>query len=125
MKTQKDEAKEQLRSSVESIVKAIEEGYACEDPSMYDGQYEEGDIINACDYLQDALDIEYRVGTGDKGKLEYRSAKILVAFGGPNIWIDTGAQKVIGAWWGDYFEMSYDKDAMGIDDFCRELFECR
>lgn len=116
----KDDCKQQLRDHVLSIVTAIEGGYVCDDPSMYDDQYEEGDIISASDYLSNVLDIEYYANS----KKEYLGANILVAFGGPNIWIDTKKQKVIGAWWGDYFEMSYSNDAMDIDGFCSELWGC-
>jgi hypothetical protein len=70
------------------------------------------------DYLTDVLDIEYRVGSDRK----YKSAEVLVAFGGPNIWIDTKREKVVGAWWGDHFEASY-ADRIGLDNALEELFE--
>jgi hypothetical protein len=75
--------------------------------------------MSGFDYLSDVLDVEWRVGS-DK---TYRSAKILVAFGGPNVWIDTDSEKVIGAWWGDYYEESYT-DNMGLNEACEELFNC-
>lgn len=92
---------------------------------------EEGDLIlggeevtcvgpmSGFDYLSDVLDIEYRVGS-DR---EYRSAELLVTFGGPNIWIDTKRNMVVGAWWGDHYEAPY-RDEMGLDDACEELFNC-
>lgn len=70
-------------------------------------------------YLYNILDIEYRVGS-DR---EYRSAEILVAFGGPDIWIDTKSNMVKGAWWGDYAEYPFE-DNIGLDDACQELFNC-
>ena len=48
----------------------------------YETDNEEG--CNALDYLEDVLDINYYVDQ----KKEYLGARILVAFGGPNIWID-------------------------------------
>ena len=33
--------------------------------------------------------------------LDYVGSQLLVAFGGPNIWIDTQHQQVKGYWWGD------------------------
>ena len=75
--------------------------------------------IGALDYISDALDIEYTVSSGG----EYLGARVLVAFGGPNIWINTRYNKVEGAWWGDSADFSYD-DEMGLDDACREIFEC-
>jgi hypothetical protein len=47
-----------------------------------------------------------------------------VAFGGPNIWINTRTKQVEGYWWGDKCIMSYDRDEMGLDDALSELFNC-
>ncbi len=76
--------------------------------------------MSGFDYLTDGvLDVEFRVGS-DR---EYRSAEILVALGGPNIWIDTKSTMVKGAWWGDYFEYPYT-DNIGLDEACEEWFNC-
>ena len=48
----------------------------------------------ALDYLDDALDIQWVT----QGGLTFIGARVLVAFGGPNIWIDTAKQKVEGFW---------------------------
>ena len=79
------------------------------------------DIISGFDYLQDVLDIQYIVN----GNGEYFAARILVAFGGPNIWINTQTKTVEGYWWSDSAFSSYYDDAINIDDACRELWECR
>jgi len=50
---------------------------------------------SAYDYLESALDIEYRVN----GEREYRSAEITLAVGGPNAWIDTKTRTLHVAWW--------------------------
>jgi len=76
--------------------------------------------FSAFDYLQDALDIEYIVN----GKGEYLGARVLVAFGGPNIWINTRTGTVEGAWWADRAEASF-KDNIGLDDALSELWACR
>ena len=71
------------------------------------------------DYMTDILDIEYRCGS-DK---EYRSCKIMVACGGPNIYIDTAAALVKLYWWTDYAEypISYNtRDA--IDEWAEEYW---
>jgi hypothetical protein len=73
------------------------------------------------DYFADALDIEYRVGS-DR---EYRSCKILVAFGGPNIWIDTEKSKVILQWWTEHAEAEIDEDTNdAINELFEELYNC-
>jgi hypothetical protein len=110
-----------VKSHVLSIVKTIENGYKSEGLDYYDGQYEEGEIIGGLDYLMDALDIQYIVN----GESEYLGARVLVAFGGPNIWIDTSRQLVEGYWWGDSFTASYNNDEMDIDGALSELWECR
>ena len=76
--------------------------------------------IGGLDYISDALDIEYTVSSAG----EYLGARILVAFGGPNIWIDTRHNRVDGHWWQDSYNCAYT-DAMGLDDACRELWECK
>lgn len=74
--------------------------------------------FNAYDYLQDALDIEYIISS----KKEYLGARVLVAFGGPNIWVNTRTNIVEGYWGFDKYVCSF-KDALGLDDALRELYE--
>ena len=76
--------------------------------------------FSAFDYLQDALDIEYLVN----GKGEYLGARVLVAFGGPNIWVNTRAKTVAGAWWGESASATFE-DNLGLDEALEELWNCR
>ena len=78
-------------------------------------------IKSGFDYVHDALDIQYIV----TGKSEYLAARILVAFGGPNIWINTQTQTVEGYWGGETALSHYYTDKMDIHDACREYWECR
>lgn len=94
-------ADEALKQQVNHIARTIEAG---------------GD---AMEYLEDSLEIEYYVGS-DK---QYRGARVLVAFGGPNIWIDTKFKRVEGHWWGDSYSATFT-DEMGLDDTLSELFNC-
>ena len=80
----------------------------------------EGVMQSAYDYLSDVLDIEYICNS----KKEYLGARVLVAFGGPNIWINTRTQQVEGYWWGDKSIQSYNKDEIGLDDALEDLFNC-
>lgn len=111
MKTQTDDQK-RLQKHVEHIAKQLTTG------KWYDDDQPE-DERGAFDYLQDVLDIEYTV-TSDK---KYIGARVLVAFGGPNIWINTRTKTVEGYWWGDYAEASFE-DEMGLDEALEELFNC-
>lgn len=75
--------------------------------------------FSAFDFLQDALDIEYIVNS----KREYLGARVLVAFGGPNIWINTRTNTVEGAWWSDRAEASFT-DSIGLDEALEGLYNC-
>jgi hypothetical protein len=76
--------------------------------------------FSAFDYLQGALDIEYVVNA----KAEYLGARVLVAFGGPDIWINTRTNTVEGAWWGERATAPFT-DNIGLDAALEELWNCR
>lgn len=78
-----------------------------------------GEYDNAYDYLSDALDIRWIV----QNDLAFIGARVLVAFGGPNVWIDTTTQKVEGSWWGDYAEARYHNDPMGLNEALEDLYQ--
>ena len=109
-----DNSKQQLRDQCAMIAKQIKTG-------EYDFAGEiDSEYPDAFDYLSGALDIEYvRDSEGN-----YRGAIVLVAFGGPNIWIDTRWQEVRGAWWGDSCTVPYRRDELGLDEALEELCNC-
>lgn len=77
------------------------------------------EFLGIWDYMSDILDIEYRCGS-DR---EYRSCKIMVTCGGPNIYIDTASAMVKLYWWTEYAEypLSYEaRDA--IDEWAEEYW---
>ena len=77
--------------------------------------------LSVYDWLDDALDIEYRIGS-DR---QYRSAEVMVACGGPNIYVDTGTQKVRLHWWGNYAEYPASISACDeLDAVLEDLFSC-
>ena len=76
--------------------------------------------ISGFDYLNDALDIEYTIGSDGS----YRGARVLVTFGGPNIWVDTLHNRVEGHWWSESASVGF-VDNIGLDDALRELWGCR
>jgi hypothetical protein len=127
MENAKKTDKDMLREHVLGIVRDIENGITYAEAGREDlaDQYDNGDadaadmMMTAFDYLDDILDIQYIV----TAKREYLGARILVTFGGPNIWINTQAQIVEGYWWGDAVSMAYSDDPMGIDEACAELWE--
>ena len=70
------------------------------------------------DWFEGVLDINW-ICHQDKS---FRGAELLVAFGGPNIYINTVTKTVEGSWGGSSEVASY-QDSIGLEDFCEELFE--
>lgn len=59
------------------------------------------------------------------GRLEYKSVCVMIACGGPNIYIDTaGKYELIGLWGGDRVEKYLECEIVNeIDDYFEALFE--
>lgn len=104
-----------IQSNVDHIIKTLADGPDETELNIDDQP------VNAFDYLQDALDIEYIVNS----KGQYLGARVLVAFGGPNIWINTRTKQVEGHWWGDSCIKSYSQDNWDLDAALEELWNCR
>jgi hypothetical protein len=120
-----------IKSQVLSIVRDIEQGRQCESctecgadlgKSSFCPECEASnpDFLSGFDYIADVLDINWILDSNR----EFKGARLLVAFGGPNIWIDTAKQTVEGHWWGDSYTASYSRDEMDIEGACSELFGC-
>lgn len=77
--------------------------------------------LSLWDCLNDVYDIEYRIGS-DK---ELRSVQLMVACGGPNIYIDTASKQVELYWWGDRANYPIDSDVCDeIDSIFEEYYKC-
>ena len=114
-----------IKAQVLSIINDIENGVEVtqqdiDDGYHDDGQYEAGDMLGGFDYIKDLLDINYTLDS----ERQYKGARILVAFGGPNIYIDTAKNTVEGYWWGESYTDSFTVDAMDIDGAVSCLYEC-
>ena len=73
------------------------------------------------DHFNDVYDIEYRIGS-DR---EYRSVRLMVACGGPNIYIDTASKAVELYWWTDRASFPLSTTAANaIDDEFEQLYAC-
>ena len=90
-----------LRRMVRNTADEITEGK--EDPSSW---------LERCGY-----DIRYLV---DREK-RFMGAEILVAGGGPTIWVDTFKEQVTGWWGADRVEW-YFQDNMGLNDYMEEMY---
>lgn len=87
----------------------------------FDGDLSDYDQQSLYDYFEDILDIEYRCDS----RRELRSVQIMVACGGPNIYIDTASQKVELYWWGDSANWPLDSDTVAaVDEWAEEYWGC-
>ena len=117
-----------IQKQVDSVIDSLENAsYHCTDCECEVTEGEDcpecngSDIIynDGFEYLKDALDIEYIIGADRK----YLGARVLVCFGGPNVWVNTRTMQVEGYWWGDSCHQSFT-DNIGLDDALLELWEC-
>ena len=82
---------------------------------------DEYEQLSLYDFLEDCLDIEYRIGANK----ELRSVQIMVACGGPNIYIDSASTNVELYWWGDRASYPISSDAaVALDEWAEELYQC-
>ncbi len=104
----------EIQDHVNSIANDITKG-------TYDFEPENSDYEEPCaaDYLEDVLDIEYIIDSEHR----FKGARVLVAFGGPNIWINTRTNTVEGYRWMDKATAEFE-DTLGLNDWLEELYEC-
>ena len=86
-----------VNSIRDDLIRLYEADYTDEEREQME---ENGEAYDLYSYFADALDTEYTIDI----KLRYRSARIAVTLGGPNIYIDTAEKAVIGYWGGDTVE---------------------
>ena len=53
----------------------------------------------------------------------YKAARLLVAGGGPNIWVNLQTNTVDGYWGSDKVSHGF-VDNIGLDDYCEEMYGC-
>ena len=79
------------------------------------------EIATIGDYFDDFYDIDYVIGS-DK---HYKACRVLVAFGGPNIYIDTWKKQVQLFWWSNTATADIPEEmCMIIDEFFETLYNC-
>lgn len=77
--------------------------------------------LTVWDYLTDAYDVEFRVGS-DK---EVRSVRVMVACGGPNIYINTASGDVELYWWTDTARYGLSRDAINaVNEWAADYWGC-
>jgi hypothetical protein len=107
------EANDHLKDEVDFWVDLITTG-------KHDFELEGGETLLEDLSTNQVMEVKYVVDDN----FNYVGSQLLVAFGGPNIWIDTQHQQVKGYWWGDDYIKDYYEDKIGLDSFYEELYEC-
>ena len=68
------------------------------------------------EWMNDVYDIEW-VTNQDHS---YKGARLLVAGGGPTVWVNMHTHEVEGYWWGDRVIEPFT-DNLGLDEYLEEL----
>lgn len=78
------------------------------------------DEVNIYDYFEDRIyDIEYTINGG----FGYRGARVMIACGGPNIYINTNNKRVELYWWGDTaYAVLSDRAVEAIDAYFEDEY---
>ena len=105
-KRQSETCEEKLRRMCKNIAEEITKGTR---------EIPEGESP-ASEYMENVYDIEW-ITHRDKS---YKSARLLVAGGGPNIWVNLQDMTVDGYWGGDRVNEPFI-DNIGLDDYLAEI----
>jgi hypothetical protein len=110
---------EQLRRMCKRIADDITEK-AITRYNGYETEHDEDDEGTlATRFIEGVYDIRYIV---DREK-RYYSAELLVAGGGPTIWVNLNTKEVEGYWGGDRVTEPFI-DNIGLDDYLEEMYAC-
>lgn len=94
--------------------------YTCPDCGSCVDEYDV-ETVSLYDYFESALDIEYTIN----GRFEYRGVRIMVACGGPNIYINTNSGEVELYWWTESATAELSRPAINaIDEIFEDQFNC-
>ena len=92
--------------------------------TMPDGKEIADDVLEVAtigDYFDDFYDIDYVIGSNK----HYKACRVLVAFGGPNIYIDTWEKQVQLFWWSDTATADIpDELCDDINEFFEMIYNC-
>ena len=103
-KRKSETCEEQLRRMCKNIADGITEGKSASH------WFDDGN---------DIYDIRYIVDHEKK----YLGAMLMVAGGGPTIWVNTWTNEVEGLWWGDKCTHHF-QDNIGLDQYNEEMYNC-
>ena len=116
IKKKSETCEEQLVRMCKSIADSIT------NPVISNDEQEDGSVEQhggASEWMEDVYDIRYIV---DREK-RYYSAELMVAGGGPTVWVNLDTKYVEGYWGGDKVEEPFT-DNLGLDDYCEDMYGC-
>ena len=108
-KKKSETCEEQLRRMCKNIAEEITEGKTREGKNVY-----------MQDFMEGVYDIEWI--TYQDGR--YKAARLLVAGGGPTIWVNMHTHEVEGYWASDRVIEPFI-DNIGLDEYLEELHACK
>jgi len=111
-KRKSETCEEQLRRMCANIADSISSPEMITDEETGEKREE-----TAHDWMEGTYDIRYLV---DREK-RYMAAEILVAGGGPTIWVETWDNEVKGYWGSDRVTVPF-ADNLGLNDYCEEMY---
>ena len=115
----KDDCKQQLRRMCKKIADDISEKAITRYNGWETDHDEDDEGTLATRFMDHVYDIEW-IMHQDK---TYKAARLLVAGGGPNIWVNLLTNTVDGYWASDRYSHGFI-DNIGLDDYCEELYGC-
>ena len=110
---------QQLRRMCKRIADDISEKAITRYNGYETEQDEDDESTLASRFMDHVYDIEW-ITYQDKS---YKAARLLVAGGGPNIWVNLQTGTVDGYWGCDKVSHGF-VDYIGLDDYCEEMYGC-
>ena len=112
LKKKSETCEEQLRRMCKNIADSITSPEMITDEETGEKRQE-----TASEWMEGTYDIRYYVNSSKR----YLGAEIMVAGGGPTIWVNTYTKQVEGYWGGDKVLEPFI-DELGLDDYCEEMY---
>ena len=117
VKKKSETCEEQLRRMCKNIADSIT------NPKEITAKEDHGKLVKrtetASDWMEGTYDIRYTVDS----RKEYMGAEIMVAGGGPTIWVDLWDKEVKGYWGSDRITEPFI-DNLDLNGYCEEMYGC-
>lgn len=114
LKKKSETCEEQLRRMCKDIADSITNPEEITDEDTGEKRQQ-----SAGDWMEGTYDIRYYVDSSKR----YLGAELMVAGGGPTIWVNTWTKEVEGYWWGDKVLEPFI-DNLDLDGYCEEMYGC-